>query len=827
MKRLSVFILLGVVLAFGLAYHVAASNTVTYPMESERPGRIAFSFTQDLADTSLATGNITAELDRIVINSTGTETDWDVTVADEDGVVLFTKTDCSSAGVPYGYAFAQADTSGAYFGDILISGPLTITVDDVSFTSEEQTIAIATEGFTADEGHYTISYGGKTTGNLNFDATTAAIDTAIEGLTTIGTGNVVAVAETALGTDHDIVITASGTLAKVDLAAFTIDLAHLIDTGTAEVQTFSIAAAGVEPDDGHYHIIYGGQTSAEIAYGATTAAIDTAVEALSTIGAGNAQCIAAAPLAFGQDIVITGTGTLDNGDLTAFTVDSTALKDSGIAEVQTLSIEGAGETPDDGHYHITYAGQTTGEIAWDATTATIDTAVEALANIGAGNVQCVAAAPLADGADLVITFMGTLDNGDLAAITVDSTALKDSGIAEIQTLSIEGVGETPDAGHYHITYDGQTTGEIAWDATTETIDAAVEGLSTIGEGNAQVVAADPLADGQDVVITGTGTLDNGDLLAFTVDSTALLDTGSAEVQTLSIEGAGEVPDGGHYHIVYNAVPSVGIAWNATTAVIDAAVEGIAGIGVGNVEVVAANPISYGEDIVITGTGDLDNGDLLAFIFDSTDLIDTGNDEIQTVTQAVDAVSGHWHLTLDVTETGEIAWNAAKVGIDAALDAAFGAGVIVSTAEGGIAANEIVLTFSGAGVTKTDAMLITLDYTALHDIGEQDVAITASETVKGKADVEPTITVTETAKGVAHVNPTVTITETAKGTADVIPTVTITETVKGTADVIPTVTITETVKGVADVIPTATVTETVPGLYDLSEVEVIIYYKPLN
>lgn len=86
-------------------------------------------------------------------------------------------------------------------------------------------------------------------------------------------------------------------------------------------------------------------------------------------------------------------------------------------ETQTLTITG---TPTGGTFTITYSGQTTAAIAYNAAAADVQAALEALSNIGTGNVACTGGD--LPGTAVVIDFSG----GDLAgtapalATTTDS-----------------------------------------------------------------------------------------------------------------------------------------------------------------------------------------------------------------------------------------------------------------------------------------------------------------------------------------------------------------------------------------------------------------------
>ncbi len=104
-----------------------------------------------------------------------------------------------------------------------------------------------------------------------------------------------------------------------------------------------------------------------------------------------------------------------------------------VSEEQTVTLTAPDNDPDGGHFHLTYGGETTGEIAWDATAAQIKTALEGLSTIGTDNINAVSA-PMDTG--ITITFADTF--GDASLITMDSTALLD-GVAVITNSIAETV----------------------------------------------------------------------------------------------------------------------------------------------------------------------------------------------------------------------------------------------------------------------------------------------------------------------------------------------------------------------------------------------------
>ncbi len=101
-------------------------------------------------------------------------------------------------------------------------------------------------------------------------------------------------------------------------------------------------------------------------------------------------------------------------------------------------------------------------------------------------------------------------------IQVDGYPASGSATSEVQTMSRS---PSPDSGTYTLTYEGQTTAAIAYNASPDTIRAALEALSTVNSGEITVAGgANGLADG-DVTFTFADTL--GDVSMISVDGSNL------------------------------------------------------------------------------------------------------------------------------------------------------------------------------------------------------------------------------------------------------------------------------------------------------------------
>jgi hypothetical protein len=81
---------------------------------------------------------------------------------------------------------------------------------------------------------------------------------------------------------------------------------------------------------------------------------------------------------------------------------------------------------------------------------------------------------------------------------------------EVQTVTITG---TPTGGTFSLTYNGQTAAGIAYNAAASAVQTALQGLSTIGSGNATVTGGP--GPGTPYVVTFVGTLSNTNVAVMT------------------------------------------------------------------------------------------------------------------------------------------------------------------------------------------------------------------------------------------------------------------------------------------------------------------------
>lgn len=127
---------------------------------------------------------------------------------------------------------------------------------------------------------------------------------------------------------------------------------------------------------------------------------------------------------------------------------------AGTSEVQTITIDADGGT-----FKLAFDGYTTGDIDWDSTNNTlrdnVDAALEALPNIGAGNVTTAVGTMTSGVGTLTVTFAGALAAKAVPTITVADNSLTGTG-----TLSVAETTPGVDA-----TYRGVGKGVLVVDTT--------------------------------------------------------------------------------------------------------------------------------------------------------------------------------------------------------------------------------------------------------------------------------------------------------------------------------------------------------------------------
>lgn len=442
----------------------------------------------------------------------------------------------------------------------------------------------------------------------------------------------------------------------------------------------------------------GTETTGNIAYDATAADVQSALEALTTPGPGDFAVTGSA----GGPWFVSFEGTYAETDVNLMSVDGTNLTGGGSVDVETTTpgVSSSNEVqyllvrevvgPIFGTYTLSFDGYTTSALNYDANAATIQAALEALPAIGAGNVsvtggQGVPGISYGDGWYYTIEFIGALAGVNVSQITADDEDLTDSGTVLVTILLTGGVATlelqlvnlgTPTGGVYSLTYDGQTTDSLAYDAEPEDIETALENLSNLT--NVQVKGhsgiftvrfdSDPETNVAEIAINSAGLVGATSPSVTTIIEGASA-SGTNEVQTIIVYGTG-----GTYTLTFDGQTTSATAWNASAATLETNLENLSNITAVSVSgsgtpadpyvVTFENP--GGQDVAemtgdatsLTGGG----GEVVTV----TGAVETTN-EVQTVTIGATVTGGTYKLSFDGAQTGAIAYDADSSAVETALE----------------------------------------------------------------------------------------------------------------------------------------------------------------
>lgn len=393
-----------------------------------------------------------------------------------------------------------------------------------------------------------------------------------------------------------------------DAGGFTIDVTTLIagDPGQNEIQRITIPSVS---SGGTFTLTFAGQTTGNIAYNANAATVETALEALSNIAAGDVEVTGASPewfvefkQAYANENVPLLTGSGANLTGSASIVHNTTTEGSGgVNEIQEFGHDPQIDTvsPNLEGFRIQIFGQITSALPHNPTADAVQSAMEALSSVGVGNVF-VSLSGSPNAATYTVEFVGDLGNqsfpgGGFLILEVDSSASasatvtqegSSSVVDEVQTVKING---SPTGGTFTLTFQGQTTGTIAYDADAATVETALEALSNI-----TAVSVSKSGTTYTITFTDPG---GADLAQMTSDASSLTGGFVAAVTTQNAtDAANEVqqiafsqtPGGGTFTLTWD--PGAGdettgnIDFDATAAEVQTALEGLATPGAGDFSV---------------------------------------------------------------------------------------------------------------------------------------------------------------------------------------------------------------------------------------------------
>ncbi|WP_153557284.1 beta strand repeat-containing protein, partial [Roseimaritima sediminicola] len=361
--------------------------------------------------------------------------------------------------------------------------------------NEIQTVALPA-GAT---GTFTLTFDGQTTGPIAHNATPGDVETALAALTSISGVTVGGVAG-AWTVEFD-----GAGLAAMDQPNMAANGTNLLVTGGTIVVDPTVVGGSVLDNEiqrvalpagttgGQFALQLGAQTTALLPYNADPSAVRAALAALPAVGGTNNVSVTS-PNALGGpwDIEFTGalsgtnqpTLTTANSSLVGFAAGSSvATTTNGVLQVnekQSVSFDGT-----TGTFTHTFGGFTTPPIPVDASPLAIQNILTDLPSIGAGNLLVTGAAK-----NYVLEYTGALGGTDQPLIGIDTSGSNTTltvrtnnnppavaGVDEVQTISV-----TPAAngGSFNLTFNGETTSPIAYNAAPSSVRSALGALPSIG-----------------------------------------------------------------------------------------------------------------------------------------------------------------------------------------------------------------------------------------------------------------------------------------------------------------------------------------------------------
>lgn len=576
------------------------------------------------------------------------------------------------------YEFAEVTASvdylDGYEADQIYSGDIILTADTAgkpfvvawtvggSGTNEKQLITITG----AAGGTFVLTWNGQSTGALAYNISATDLETALEGLTGIGAGNV-----SVTGSDGGPwTVEFIGDLAATNVSQIQIDTTNL--TNAPEIQVIDLGG----PTGGTFKLRYGlsgSFTGNNLNYNATAAEVKAEIESetsgtttFSVTGANGGPWTvtptAGALLSSGmQPIVIDDTnltgGLAANVSVAETSPGGNGFNDQFSADIRvassvtnpSLTITGNASVSagtwdltiaqDDGTVFLSLTG-----IAYDITSAGLQTLIETTGQAADGggfeNMIAVNMDSTGDGTEqlsagnnFVLTLLsGGGDSGGFspdnsAHSTINSASLT-GGTYTITDITSSGATWSSNWNlgltSYYFTINGESTGDIPIDALEATVLAELEALSVVGSGNVAVNFHSSSSYGRNFRIEFIGDFLN-QATGFTIDiasnavstqrtifRSSIGGGGDDEVQTISVSGS---PASGQFSLVlttgqnlfnnnstYPSGHSPLINYNATAAEVQTALEAMDNVGVG--EAVCTGGPLPGTDVVVTFGGTL-------------------------------------------------------------------------------------------------------------------------------------------------------------------------------------------------------------------------------
>lgn len=363
--------------------------------------------------------------------------------------------------------------------------------------NEQQTVTLPA----ATAGTWTLAFDGDAgvegTTAIAWDASAAAVRTALEGLASIEPGDV----EVTGAAGGPYIVEFQGQFTGEEVPDLTLDASGLtLDTDNfLTIETLVDGSTGEDADltirrlefGTPVNLYYAGSVlifSADSSPSASSiksfldgvdgnswTVTETATDSQWRLQLPGSELPVAGEIYWGQD------GSTENDDTLGSITGTYGIPQNN--ESQRVTLNGV----TGGTFTLSFSGQTTAAIAWDADAPTVKAALESLTNIIAVNVFGAAGGPWE--VEFVDPGFQDVDpmTGDGSALQaageVEETGPHDPGESEIQLVTMPA---SVTGGTFALLYGGDRTASIAHDASGAIVQTALEGIEAIGTGGVSV-----------------------------------------------------------------------------------------------------------------------------------------------------------------------------------------------------------------------------------------------------------------------------------------------------------------------------------------------------
>jgi hypothetical protein len=503
----------------------------------------------------------------------------------------------------------------------------------------------------------------------------------------------------------------------------------------------------------------GNVTTGNIAYNATAATVQAALVALAGVGAG--QVVVTGGPGPASAWFVTWTGTLGGTLIAPGTVNGALLTGAGAATIaETTAGNGLSDdiqyltgTAYDSpiNYTLTLDGQTTAALNTNSAAPAIQSALQALPNIGAGNVLVhgVTKWPGSNNLYNVIHFTGALAGLNASTLTVTGwsspnnppTVIKLQNGGQTSADDFQWIDLGGDAGSFTVTYSGATTSPISSDEGTvpaAALQVALQALPGIGANNALVYAT-PNGNISGLHLEGylvrfIGAKANTRMQLMTVSgggppTVTRVSQGQAntnESQTITIFGTG-----GTFTLTAGAQTTSALAWNISTGTLQTRIQtdlaaswiAVTVSGAGTLAspflVTATNP-SHTPIALMTGNGASLTGGGGTITQQTAGA--AGISEVQLVTLSASIVSGSFQLSFNGASCALTAFNALAATLQTNLQAT---STINTVTVSGSAGGPYTVTWSGTQANAPQPLLVWSGGTLVGPAGTQTLTVSTT------------------------------------------------------------------------------------------------------